>query len=70
MLVFLTINIDSSYLPPNVYFGEGLYVISTGENDYRAGIVTYKLTVDEVKDLLVPDVIQYTREVVEVSNIS
>ena len=68
MLVFVTLHIDSSYLPPNVYFGEGLYVISTGENDYRTGIVTNKLTVDEVKELLVPDVIKYTRDVVEVSN--
>jgi hypothetical protein len=41
-------------------------VISTGENDYRQGIVTNKLTTDEVKEQLVPKVISYTSEVIKV----
>ena len=67
MYVTANVSTDSTYLAPNVYFGEALYVISTGENDYRAGMVTNKLSADEVKQLLVPDVVRYTRSAVKVS---
>lgn len=58
---------DESYLSPNEYFGGGLYVISTGENDYRAGIVDMELTAEEVKKQLVPEVINITYATVKVN---
>lgn len=49
---------DPSVIPANLYFGGGLYVVSTGENDYRAGIVNLGLTAEQIKSQMVPRVIE------------
>lgn len=51
---------DESYLSPNEYFGGGLYVVSTGENDYRAAIVDMGLPVEQIKQEVVPMVVNIT----------
>lgn len=40
-------------------------MISTGENDYRAGIVTMGLTADEIKEQMVPRVVEITNATVK-----
>ncbi|KAI5066904.1 hypothetical protein GOP47_0017432 [Adiantum capillus-veneris] len=56
---------DKSYLSPSEYIGGGLYVISTGENDYRAGINSMGLSSEEVKEQLVPKVVEITYSTVK-----
>ncbi|KAH7298856.1 hypothetical protein KP509_25G061700 [Ceratopteris richardii] len=48
---------DKSYISPNEYFGIGLYVISTGENDYRNAILNMGLTSKEIKSEMAPKVV-------------
>ncbi|MCO5564749.1 hypothetical protein L7F22_018417 [Adiantum nelumboides] len=57
---------DKSYVPPSEYIGGGLYVISTGENDYRGGINSMGLSPEEVKEQLVPEVVEITYSTIKV----